>query len=135
MTAEIIDRPRPWIARYHGTAECCDAAKRMHDVLTLHAVAGSAAKYTLIRLLDGSAVDRLGVYDSREQAEARKTHPAQIAVLIPPGGIRASECEEVLHYHREIYDKIGSRPLEVGYLQPLTRRDQRKMIRLLRGRR
>lgn len=131
----LATRPRPWIAQYHAIDECCDAAKRMSDVITLHAVAGQAGRFVLIRLLDGSETDRLGIYASREEAEGYKTHPAQIAVLIPPAGYSAVECEEVLHYHRDLYDKAGKRPLEIGYLQPLTRRDQRRQIRILaRGR-
>lgn len=128
---ELLERPRPWIARFHPVDSCCDASKRMSDVMTLHAVAGSAGKFTLIKLLDGSPVDQLGIYGSREEAERHKTHPAQIALLIPPGGIKASECEEILHYHREIYDKAGSRPLQIGYLQPLTRADRRRQLRIL----
>jgi hypothetical protein len=132
----LAARPRPWIERYHTLDDCCDAAKRMSDVITLHAVAGQAGRFVLIRLLDGSETDRLGIYSSREEAEQYKTHPAQIAILIPPGGFPAVQCEEVLHYHRDLYDKAGARPLEVGYLQPLTRRDQRRQIRILaRGRR
>lgn len=132
---ELLDRPRPWIARYHPVDRCCDEARRMADVLTLHAVAGMAGRFTLVKLLDGSAVDQIATYGSREEAERYKNHPAQIAVLIPPGGLAAAECEEVLHYHRDLYDKLGSRPLEVGYIMPLTRRDQRRQLRILaRGR-
>jgi hypothetical protein len=135
LPAELLDRPRPWIARHHPVDQCCDAAKRMSDAITLHAIAGSAGKWVLIKLLDGSLVDRLGLYPDRVTAEARKTHPAQIAIMIPPGGFRASECEEVIHYHREVYDQIGQRPLEIGYLMPLTRRDRRAQLRAFkRGR-
>jgi hypothetical protein len=131
--AELIDRPRPWIAKYHPVdGGCCDAAKRMSDVITLHAIAGQAGQYCLIRLIDGGQPDGHGIYPSREAAEPHKTHPAQIAILIPPGGTAAAQCEEVLHYHRELYDQLGSRPLEIGYLQPLTRRDQRRQIQILR---
>ena len=127
----LAARPRPWIARYHAVDQCCDAAKRMSDVITLHAVAGQAGRFVLIKLLDGSEVGHLNLYGSREEAEQHKTHPAQIAVLVPPGGHGATHCEEVLHYHRDLYDKAGKRPLEIGYLQPLTRRDQRRQIRIL----
>jgi hypothetical protein len=74
---ELLERPRPWIARFHPVDQCCDAAKRMSDVTTLHAVAGMAGRVTLIRLLDGSAVDQIATYDSREEAERWKTHPAR----------------------------------------------------------
>jgi hypothetical protein len=132
----LAARPRPWIARCHAVDECCDAAKRMSDVITLHAIAGQAGRFVLIKLLDGTETDRLGLYASREEAEQYKTHPAQITVQVPPGGFTAVECEEVLHYHRDLYDKAGKRPLEIGYLQPLTRRDQRRQIRTFaRGRR
>ena len=130
----LCDRPRPWIARHHPVEACCDPAKRMADVITLHAVAGHAGRCTLIRLLDGSAVDQAATYASREEAERWKTHPAQVAIVIPPGGIRASECEEILHYHREVYDALGKRPLEAGYLMPLTRRGQRAQLKILKGR-
>jgi len=130
--AELIERPRAWITRHepsHALDKCCDAARRMSDQVTLHALAGMTGKFVNVKLLDGSLVDQLGIYPDRATAESRKTHPAQISVLVPPGGIRPSECEEILHYHREVYDRAGSRPLEIGYLQPLTRRDQRRQIR------
>lgn len=130
-----LERPRPWIGRYHPVDRCCDASRRMADAITLHAVAGSAGRCVLIRLLDGSQPDQLAAYASREEAERFKTHPAQIAIVIPPGGMRPAEAEEVLHYHRDVYDKLGARPLEVGFLMPLTRRDQRRQIRAMKGRR
>src|ERR1700735_2254134 len=101
----LAARPRAWIARYHEVDQCCDAAKRMSDAITLHSLAGQAGRWVLIKLLDGSEVDRLGVSASREEAERFKPPPAQICVLIPPGGYAAAECEEVLHYHRDLYDK------------------------------
>jgi hypothetical protein len=107
----------------------------MADGITLHAIAGAAGRYVLIRLIDGREVDAAAAYASREEAERFKTHPAQIAILIPPGGMNGSDAEEVLHYHREVYDKIGPRPFEVGIMQPLTRRDQRRQIRAMKGRR
>lgn len=132
---EVMERPRQWIVRYHPVDQCCDAAKRISDATILHSIGGSTGKFILIRLLDGTQVDQFGIYDSREQAEPRKTHPAQIAIQVPPGGIRPPECEEILHYHREVYDQVGKRPFEVGYLQPLTRGDQRRQIKVLKGRR
>lgn len=131
---ELLQRPRAWIERHHPVDQCCDAAKRMSDVMTLHAIAGMTGRFALIKLLDGSAVDQVATYESREEAERWKTHPAQIALIIPPGGIAAPECEEILHYHREVYDQIGKRPLEVGYLMPLIRRDQRRQLQALKGR-
>jgi hypothetical protein len=131
---ELLERPRPWIARHHPVDRCCDASRRMSDVITLHALAGGAGRVVLIKLLDGSAVDPVATYASREEAEGWKTHPAQVALIIAPGGIRAPECEEILHYHREVYDALGARPLEVGYLMPLTRRDARRQLRVLKGR-
>lgn len=132
--SELLERPRPWIGRHHPVDACCDPAKRMSDVITLHAVAGAAGRVVLIKLLDGSAVDHLATYASREEAEGYKTHPAQVAIVIPPGGVRPSECEEILHYHREVYDALGKRPLEVGYLMPLTRAGQRRQLKILKGR-
>lgn len=132
---ELLERPRPWIARFHPVDRCCDASRRMSDAITLHAIADVAAgRYVLIRLLDGSETDPFATYASREEAERFKTHPAQVALIIAPGGIRAPECEEILHYHREVYDALGARPLEVGYLMPLTRRDARRQLRVLKGR-
>jgi hypothetical protein len=128
---ELIERPRSWIQRFHPTDACCDAARRLSDVVTLHAIAGSGGRVVLIRLLDGDAVDRFGIYASREEAERFKTHPAQVAIVIPPGGVTAPDAEEILHYHREVYDRIGKRPLEVGYLMPLTREGQRRQLNSL----
>lgn len=101
----------------------------MADEISLHAIAGHAGRWCVIRLIDGSS-DHVA-YDSREAAEAHKTHPAQVGLMIPPGGMNGTQAEEVLHYHRELYDKLGGRPLELGLLMPLTRADQRRQIRAL----
>lgn len=124
---ELIDRPRPWIARHHPVDKCCDPSRRMADIITLHAVAGQAGRFALIKLLDGSEVQRT-TFPTRGEAERFKTHPAQIVIQVPPAGMRPSEAEEVLHYHREIYDKLGGRPLELPHLMPLTRADMARQI-------
>jgi hypothetical protein len=129
VTGQLAERPRAWIGRHHSTDQCCDAAKRMSDVITLHAVAGSAGRFALVKLLDGSQVD-LATYSCREEAEGYKTHLAQVAILIPPGGCSASECEEILHYHRELYD-LNPRALQVGYLMPLKGPERRKQLLVL----
>ena len=129
---DLLDRPRPWIGRHHSTSACCDASKRIADAVTLHAIAGTAGRFCLIRLLDGTEVQPGVTFDSRADAERHKTHPAQIILTVPPGGMRPSEAEEVLHYHREVYDQLGARPLELPLVQPLTRADQARQIRALR---
>lgn len=124
---ELADRPRAWISRHHQVDKCCDAARRMADTVTLHAVAGQAGRFTLIKLLDGSEVQRT-TFPTRGEAERFKTHPAQVIILIPPAGMRPSEAEEVLHYHREVYDQLGGRPLELPHVMPLTRADMVRQI-------
>lgn len=121
------ETPRPWIARFHETSRCCDASRRLADAVSLHAIAGSAGRYLIIRLIDGGSDG--AVYDDRAAAEAHKTHPAQIGLMIPPGGMNGREAEEVLHYHRELYDRLGGRVLQLPHLMPLTRAGQRRQIR------
>lgn len=130
---ELLERPRPHIARYHPIDGCCDAAKRMADNITLHAIAGSAGRWCLVGLADGSGIGT--VYASRDDAEGHKTHPAQIALTIPPGGMKAAEAEEVLHYWRDLYDHAGRRPLEMPNLtMPLDLPSRDASIRVLKGR-
>lgn len=128
--ADLLERPRPFISRYHAVDQCCDASKRMADQVTLHALAGGTGRFCLIRLVDGSSDDT--VYDSREAVESHKTHPAQIPVLIPPGGMRAAEAEEVLHYFRDLYEKVGKRSLEIPHSMPLLLPERAASIRALR---
>lgn len=131
---ELAERPRPWIAKYHPVDKCCDESRRMADIVELHRIAGSAGRWCLIRLIDGSS-DNV-VYDTRTDVEIHKTHPAQIAIQVPPSGMRAAEAEEVLHYHRDIYDQLGKSPLEQpNLIQPLLHGDQRRQIQVLRRRR
>lgn len=126
------ERPREWISRFHPVSSCCDPSRRMSDAVTLHALAGNAGRFALLKLIDGNEVQPGVIFDDRAGAERRKTHPAQIVMAIPPGGLRAPEAEEVLHYHRELYDQLGGRPLELPLLQPLTRADQARQIHALR---
>lgn len=127
---DLLERPRAYISKYHPTDSCCDASKRMADVVTLHAVAGNGGRFCLIRLADGSSDDAL--YDSREAVESHKTHPAQIPVLIPPAGMQACEAEEVLHYFRDLYEKVGKRSLEVPLSMPLLLPERAASIHALR---
>lgn len=103
----------------------------MADAITLHSIAGQAGRFALIKLIDGSEVQHT-TFAYRHEAERYKTHPAQIVLLIHPGGMRPSEAEEVLHYHREVYDQLGGRPLELPLVMPLTRADQARQIRVLK---
>lgn len=102
----------------------------MSDVITLHAIAGNAGQWCHIRLRDGGSDNT--VYDRREAAFAHAKAPA-FTVQVPPGGVSAAEAEEVLHYHRELFDTLGARPLELPLLMPLTRADQRRQIAALRN--
>ena len=109
-----------------------DSAKRCADIVTLHAVAGSAGKWCAIRMADGGHDGT--VYDTRADAVRHQLHEQLCAyVLIPPGGMQPSEARAFLGYHRALYD-AGFRlpdPETVVPFMPLNKRDQQRQIAVL----
>jgi hypothetical protein len=109
-----------------------DAARRMADEVTLHAVAGNAGKWCAIRLADGSS-DHIA-YDSRSDALSHQLHPQHCTyVLVPPGGMQPAEATRVLGFWRQAHD-AGFRavdPSDAVPSMPLTAPDARRQIRLL----
>lgn len=83
--------------------KCGDAARRLSDEITLHAIAGSAGKWAAIKLADGSS-DRTA-YDSRSSAVSHQSRPEYCTfVLIPPGGMTVKEADVLLSFWRQVYD-------------------------------
>jgi hypothetical protein len=101
----------------------------MAEVVSLHAIAGAAGQWCAIRLADGSS-DKTA-YPSRPAAYSHNWSRPHFTILVPPGGMTAREAEEVLHYHRELHEKLGNRAAELPVLMPLTRPDRRRQIQAL----
>jgi hypothetical protein len=80
-----------------------DAAKRLSDLMNLHAVFGSTGKWVAIRLSDGGSD---GVtYDTRDDAVSHQFHESLCAYAkVLPGGMQLREAEEFLSAFRAVYD-------------------------------
>jgi hypothetical protein len=101
----------------------------MADTITLHRFAGAAGQWCAIRLADGSSDQ--AAYPTRESAYGHNWTRPHFTILIPPGGMTAREAEEVLHYHRELFERLGNRAAELPTLMPLTLPDRQRQIRVL----
>lgn len=115
-------------------ARCGDAAKRLSDDITLHALAGSAGKWAAVKLADGSS-DRTA-YPSRSEAIRHQSSPEYCTyVLIPPDGMTVREADVVLHFWRQVYD-AGFRavdPRDDIPSMPLRPEEAREQIRIFGG--
>lgn len=100
--------------------------------MTLAGVADLIGQWLAIRLSDGG-YDGVA-YEHRADAVRHQLHETQCAyVRIPPGGMTPREAEAFLGYHRALYD-AGFRLPDPEFalpLMPLTRKDQKRQIRLL----
>lgn len=109
-----------------------DPARRCADIVTLAGVADLIGQWLAIRLSDGG-YDGVA-YEHRADAVRHQLHETQCAyVRIPPGGMTPREAEAFLGYHRALYD-AGFRLPDPEFalpLMPLTRKDQKRQIRLL----
>jgi len=116
-------------------AKCGDAAKRLADEITLHAIAGSAGKWAAITLADGSCDHT--PYDTRSDAVRHQASPEYCTfVLIPPDGMTVREADVLLHFWRQAHD-AGFRaidPRDDIPSMPLRPEEAREQIRLFGGR-
>jgi hypothetical protein len=114
--------------------KCGDAARRLADEITLHAIAGSAGKWAAIRLRDGGS-DHVA-YDSRSDAVIHQLSPEYCTfALIPPGGMTIREADVLLDFWRQVYD-AGFRavdPRDDIPSMPLRPEEAREQIRLFGG--
>jgi hypothetical protein len=115
-------------------AKCGDAAKRLSDDITLHAVAGSAGMWAAVSLADGST-DRTP-YPSRSEAVRHQHSPEYMTfVLIPPSGMTVREADVVLGFWRQVHD-AGFRavdPRDDIPAMPLRPEEAREQVRLFGG--
>lgn len=109
-----------------------DAAKRMAEEVTMHAIAGKYGKWAAFALADGRS-DHVA-YDSREDAVRHQGHNADwfAFILIPPDGMPATHAVEVLSFWRVARD--AGLPAAVPMSMPLTRRDRVRQVHALRKR-
>jgi hypothetical protein len=110
-----------------------DAAKRCSDLVTLHATCGSVTRWVAIRLSDGGSDG--AVYDSRAEAISHQLRPEYCTyVCVPPGGMAPKEAEAVLWYWRQLVDANvrDDDPAQPMPLMPLTRRDVRRQLQILK---
>lgn len=105
-----------------------DAAKRMHDILKLHATVLTtdellAGRFVAIRLADGSS-DGVA-YDTRADAiEHQRNSPSRCAYYrIPPGGWSLQVCDVMLWYVRCAYDNGVREDPAHSLIIPLGRED------------
>lgn len=114
--------------------KCGDAARRVSDEITLHAIAGSAGKWAAIKLADGTS-DHVA-YDSRSDAVIHQASPEYCTfVLIPPDGMTVKEADVFLDFWRQVYD-AGFRavdPRDDIPSMPLRPEEAREQIRLFGG--
>ncbi len=114
--------------------KCGDAARRLSDEITLHAIAGSAGKWAAVKLQDGSSDHT--AYGSRSDAVIHQAGPEYCTfVLIPPSGMTVKEADVLLDFWRKVYD-AGFRavdPRDDIPSMPLRASEAREQIRLFGG--
>jgi hypothetical protein len=80
-----------------------DAGKRASEIVTMHAIAGSAGKWVALRLIDGGSDN--AVYDTRADAIRHQFYEEYCAyVMVQPCGMTAREASEWLKFNRSLYD-------------------------------
>lgn len=104
-----------------------DAAKRMADEVTMHAVLGQYGKWCAFALSDGSS-DHVA-YDTRDAAIRHQHHNEDFYtfILVPPAGMTPAEGKEVLAFWRAMRD-AGYRAADPQLAMPLTPGDRRRQI-------
>lgn len=114
-----------------------DDAKRISDEMNMHAIAGSAGKWAVFRLSDGSPADHTA-YDTRRDAVASQKwdRDFRIYLHIAPDGMRAHEAEAFLRYARALHDNGFRLPdpddlIQPDISMPILPRDRARQIRLL----
>lgn len=114
------------------TAVFSDAAKRMSDEVTMHAVLGHYGKWAAFRLSDGSSTDHTA-YDSRADAVRHQKNDEDrcLYILIPPAGMPVDHAEQVLDFWRKAHD-AGFRAADPEILMPHSKQDQRRQIKALK---
>lgn len=113
------------------TALYSDAAKRVADEMTMHAILGQYGKWCAFRLSDGSSDH--AAYDSRADAQRHQKSDADrcMYLKIPIGGMPAGDAEQVLDFWRKAYD-AGLRGTDPEVLMPLSERDRQRQITALK---
>lgn len=114
-----------------------DDAKRMSDTITMHAVAGSAGKYCVIALADGSSPNYV-TFDTPGQAymSVRWDRKRYILIHIPPDGMQPRECFNQLTFFRQLHDAGMSWPdpsdrIQPDITMPTLDKDRQRQIKLL----
>jgi hypothetical protein len=114
------------------TATFSDAAKRVADEMTMHAVIGQYGKWCAFRLSDGSSPDH-AAYDSRADAVRHQKSDADrcMYLKVPPAGMPAGDAEQVLDFWRKAHD-AGLRGTDPEVLMPHSARDRQRQIHALK---
>jgi hypothetical protein len=113
-----------------------DYAKRMANEVSLHAFAGSAGKWAVFALQDGSPASHMA-YDNRADAvrDMKWDRDRFLYILIPPDGMHPKEAKAVIDYSRQVYDSGFRIPdpefTEVMPTMPLMKSDWAKQIKYL----
>jgi hypothetical protein len=112
------------------TAVYSDAAKRVADEMTMHAVLGQHGKWCAFRLSDGSSPDH-AAYDSRADAVRHQKSDADRCMYLQIAEMPADHAEQVLDFWRKAHD-AGLRGTDPEVLMPLTAQDRKRQITALR---
>jgi hypothetical protein len=108
-----------------------DAAKRISDEVTMHALAGNAMEWASFKLSDGTSGHR--TYPTRIDAvkDQRWHMDDYFYVQIPPDGMPAREAQELLEYRRAMRDagwELPSADFDFDDSMPMFEWDKRKTI-------
>lgn len=113
-----------------------DAARRIADEMTLHALAGKAGYWCAFRLADGQPVDRGTCYERRTDAvkAAKWDRDTTIYLEVQPVGMDPREAQACLNFARSLHDagfRIPAPDFEYSPSMPLLVADRVKTIRHL----
>lgn len=112
--------------------ELDEAAKRMADIVSMHAVVGHYGKWAAFALADGRSDTT--AYDTRDEAIRHQHHNEDryTFILIPPSGMTAKEGKEVLSFWRAIRD-AGYKAADPQIAMPHSRRDRARQVHAIRN--
>ena len=84
-----------------------DAAKRVSDAMTLHALAGGAGRFAAFRIADGTSPDHNTVYDTRIEAVVHQKWDLDTVMYleIAPDGMQPQEAGACLQWWRFLHSR------------------------------
>jgi hypothetical protein len=113
-----------------------DAARRIADEMTLHALAGKAGHWCAFRLADGTPMHRGTCYETRREAVrfCKWDRDRVIYLEVQPVAMDPREAQACLNFARQLHDagfRIPDPDFEYSPTMPLLPADRVKTIRHL----